>query len=169
MASFISGLFALWICVGAAAARDISGSISSTLTITDDSQLVGDVTCALSGAPCIQINASSVALKLNGFTITGEADPETACGGGQITESGAISAITVAGQTDVTIQGPGVIRQSRGFGIVIGNNSARVKVTGVTLFTNCRSGIFVSSASENELTGNVAIRNGSPNAPCGGI
>jgi hypothetical protein len=122
MARFVSGSFALWICV-VAAARDVRGTISSTLTITEDSQLVGDVTCALSGAPCIQINASSVTLKLNGFTITGEADPETACGGGQITESGAISAIMVAGQTDVTIEGPGVIRRSRGFGIVIGTNS----------------------------------------------
>jgi hypothetical protein len=159
----------LSVCAVRAQGRDISGTITTTLTVTEDSQLVGDVICALSGATCIVIGAPSVTLRLNGFTMTGEADPETGCGGGQITESGTTNAIGVTAQTDVNIQGPGLIQRFRGFGIVIGTNSARVKVTGVTLSTNCRSGIFVSGASDNELTGNVSIRNGSPNNPCGGI
>lgn len=164
--AFLPFFLSMW--AGTAHAIDIGGAITTTLTITENSQLVDDVTCALSGAPCIQIGASSVTLQLNGFAITGEADPEKACGG-QITESGAISAIAVNGQTDVTIEGPGLIQRSRGFGIVIGGNSARVKVTGVTLATNCRSGIFVTGASDNELTGNISIRNGSRISPCGGI
>jgi hypothetical protein len=37
-----SGLFLLLICVGTAQAAKISGTISTTLTIFEDSQLVGD-------------------------------------------------------------------------------------------------------------------------------
>ena len=53
---------------------DIGGKISSTLTITADSQLVDDVTCTVTGAACIVIGASHVTLDLNGFTMTGQAD-----------------------------------------------------------------------------------------------
>jgi parallel beta-helix repeat protein len=154
-------------CAGGAQGRDISGAITSQLTLTEDSQLIGDVTCSTGGVACIVVGAPSVTLKLNGFTMTGEADPETACGG-PITADGS-TAISVSAQTNVSIEGPGVIQRFRGFGIVIGADSARVKVTGVTVSTNCRSGIFISGASDNELTGNVAIRNGHPVNPCGGI
>src|SRR5215468_9142917 len=85
-------------------ARDIGGTISTTLTITEDSQLVDDVTCTVTGLPCIAIGAPHVTLELNGFTMTGQADPQTACNGGlTVDEAG----IRVEKQTDVAVHGPG--------------------------------------------------------------
>jgi hypothetical protein len=49
----LTTLFVILFWTGSAYATDISGSISTTLTITDDSKLVGDVTCTVSGLPCI--------------------------------------------------------------------------------------------------------------------
>lgn len=59
-----------------AAAEDISGTLSVTKVIVDDSRLVGDVTCTMTTAPCIQFGAPNVALRLNGYTITGPANPD---------------------------------------------------------------------------------------------
>ena len=66
---------------GTVLAEDISGFITTTRTIRDNSRLVGDVTCTVTGAPCITFGASHIDLRLNGFTITGQADPTTACNG----------------------------------------------------------------------------------------
>src|SRR6476659_5863038 len=70
---------AVWVflTVGAtvAAAENISGTLSVTRVIVEDSQLVGDVTCTMTTAPCIQFGAPNIALRLNGFTITGPANP----------------------------------------------------------------------------------------------
>ena len=71
----------LGVTAGAQPATELSGTISATLTITRDARLVGDVTCTVVGAPCIQIGASGVTLRLEGFSITGQADPVTGCGG----------------------------------------------------------------------------------------
>src|ERR1700687_6401042 len=75
----VFSVFALFVCGARAQATDISGTISSTLTIFDDSELVGDVTCAVVGAPCISFGAPHLTLDLNGFTITGRADALTPC------------------------------------------------------------------------------------------
>src|SRR5690349_8289071 len=128
MTNFLSLALTFLFCGGAVDARDISGVITSQLTITEDSQLLGDVTCSTGGVSCIVIGAPSVTLKMNGFTMTGEADPDMACGG-PIGADGS-NAILVTGQADVSIEGPGVVQRFRGFGIVIGTDSARVKVTG---------------------------------------
>jgi hypothetical protein len=64
----------LFVCAANARAADIGGSISSTLTITEDSQLVDDVACTVTGAPCIAISALHVTLELNGFSMTGQAE-----------------------------------------------------------------------------------------------
>ena len=61
-------LGALLAYAGGVQARDIGGTISSTLTIIEDSQLVDDVICTVTGAPCIAIGAPNVKLELNGFT-----------------------------------------------------------------------------------------------------
>jgi len=74
-------LSALVVSASSAQATDIGGTISSTLTITEDSQLVDDVTCTVTAAACIAFGASGVTLDLNGFTMTGLADPATACFG----------------------------------------------------------------------------------------
>src|SRR5262245_48951988 len=108
-------LVALLVGVGSARATEISGTISTTLVIYDDSELVGNVTCTVKGEPCIRIGAPSVRLELNGFTMTGQADPKTACNGGSVPavfdplhlEEG----IELQGQSDVAIHGPGVIQQ----------------------------------------------------------
>lgn len=156
---------ALLVCAAHAQATEISGTISTTLTIADDSELTRDVTCTVSNAPCIVISASHVRLELNGFTMTGQADPTTACGGAAV---GAERGIDVEVQSDVAIRGPGLIQRFRGPGIFL-NNSTGVKVKGVTLSTNCLSGILVGGGSGNEFTGNVSVRNGNGTNPCGGI
>jgi hypothetical protein len=58
---------ALFPSAGRMQAREISGSISTTLTIFEDSELVGDVTCMVAGAPCIALGAPGIKLRLNGF------------------------------------------------------------------------------------------------------
>ncbi len=71
----------LFVVVGTAQAAKISGTIPTTLTIFEDSQLVGDVTCTVIGAPCISIGAPHVTLDLNAFTMTGQADAQMPCPG----------------------------------------------------------------------------------------
>jgi hypothetical protein len=152
---------------GTASAADIRGTLSTTLVITEDSQLVGNVTCTVTGAACISFGASGIALKLNGFSITGQGDAITGCAGGQVA---AESGILVNGLRGVVIQGPGIVERFRAEGIQISGASSRVLVTLVTASTNCRSGIFVSGASsDNEIEANVAVRNGNGVNPCGGI
>ena len=164
IAKLVLGL-TLGLVAGTASASDISGTISSTLTITDDSQLVGDVTCRVTGAACIALGASGISLKLNGFSITGPVDPAAGCGGATVL---AESGIDVSNQRGVVIQGPGVVQRLRGSGIRL-NVSTRVLVTLVTASTNCASGIWVIAGSDHELEANTAVRNGSAVNPCGGI
>ena len=161
--AFLGALFA---CAGNADAREIGGTITTTLTITEDSQLVDDIICTVTGAPCIEIGASGITLDLNGFSMTGLADSETGCSG---VSTGSDAGIRVSGQTGVTISGPGVVQRFRGAGIYPRMNSIRTTVTGVTLSTNCASGILVGGGSDHLLEGNVSVRNGSATFSCGGI
>jgi len=167
---FIVFLGALFLCAGSARAVDIGGTISSTLTITEDSQLVDDVTCTVTDAPCIAIGAPHVTLELNGFTMTGQADAITGCSGASVPyfPPAAEDGIDVDGQTDVVIRGPGLIQQFRDAGIWL-LNSRDVQVIGVTTSTNCSSGILVGGGSGHNLFGNISVRNGNSTAPCGGI
>src|SRR5437773_5560463 len=95
---------------GVASAEDISGVISATRTIRENSRLVGDVTCTVTGAPCIQFGNSHIELRLNGFTMTGQADPVTGCNGASTAGEMGIS---TAGQSDVEVRGPGVVQRFR--------------------------------------------------------
>jgi parallel beta-helix repeat protein len=157
----------LVLAAGTAFAADIKGTISSTLTITETSQLVDNVTCTVNVAACIAFGAPGIALKLNGFTMTGQADAVTGCAGGQVAgEHG----IIVNGFRGAVIQGPGLVQRFRAHGIVITGASSRVLVTHVTTTTNCMAGIIVTGAStDNDLEANTAISNGNSSAPCGGI
>jgi hypothetical protein len=165
-------VFAVLVGAGPAFGAELSGTITATLTVFNNSKLVGDVTCQVTGAPCIIVQnpfavLTSTTLDLNGFTITGKADPQAACsnGGANSNETG----IMVIGQSDVVIRGPGAVESFRGFGIVL-NNARSSAVTGVTTAGNCFSGIFVTGGSAyNVLEGNISISNGSPTNPCGGI
>jgi hypothetical protein len=148
-----------------AQATDISGTIASTLTIYDDSRLVGDVTCTVTGAPCIAFGAPDLTLKLNGFTMTGRADLHTPCATSGPGEIG----IDVNTQTDEAILGPGIVQGFHQFGIRL-RSSTGVMVREVTASSNCFSGIFVTlGSSNNDLEANISVRNGNPNNPCGGI
>src|SRR2546430_13838227 len=81
----VLALSALLLCAGRTpATTEISGTISTTLTIFEDSALAGDVTCTVQltvpGAnPCISFGADHVKLRLNGHTITGPVTPPTGC------------------------------------------------------------------------------------------
>jgi hypothetical protein len=121
VAGFLSG--------GIASAADIRGTISTTLTITEDSQLVGDVTCTMTGTPCIAFGASGVTLNLNNFSMTGQADPTTGCSGGQTANE---VGILINGGRGNIIQGPGVVQRVRASGITISGGSSLVLVKLVT-------------------------------------
>ena len=168
VAGFAAFLGAILAWGASAHAADIGGTISTTLTITEDSQLVDDVACNVAGAPCISIGAPHVTLELNGFTMTGPADSQTACNGGTSTFPPE-HAIDVTGQSDVAIQGPGLIQRFRGPGIYVHGGSSSATVRGVTVSTNCASGILVGGGSDHDIRENVAVRNGNAFFPCGGI
>ena len=72
---------ALVFSAGSTLAMDISGTISSTLTITENSKLVGDVTCTVVGASCITFGVSGLTLDLNGYNMVGLGDAATGCSG----------------------------------------------------------------------------------------
>jgi hypothetical protein len=152
----------------AAFAEDISGLISSTRTIREDSRLVGDVTCTVTGAPCIVFGASHIGLRLNGFTMTGLADAANGCNGATTTGEHGISTNS---QSDVEVRGPGTVQRFRAVGVIfVGTLLGRSDF--VTVTTNCQAGILVNTASSGiTLTGNLAFRNGSaqPGINCGGI
>jgi len=154
--------------IGAASAEDVSGLISSTRTIREDSRLVGDVTCTVTGAPCIAFGSGHITLQLRGFTITGQADAVNACSGAIVAGEHGIS---TNNQVDVSIQGPGVVQRFRAHGVFF-TGTLLGRVEGITATTNCQSGIFLNATSSLiVITGNLSTRNGStqPGAACGGI
>lgn len=150
------------------AGDQVSGLITRTFVIVEDTNLVGDVTCDVTGAPCFLFGASGVQLRLNGFAITGKADAITACGGAV---TAAEAGISTGNFSDVIVQGPGLVQRFRQHGVwVVGSRDVRIE--GVTASTNCAAGIFVAANSFGTLVeGNVAIRNGAsaPGFACGGV
>jgi Right handed beta helix region len=168
LAKLASFLVTLLVCGDSIRAEDISGTITTTRTITDNSKLVGDVTCAVTGAACIAFGAGGLTLDLNGFTMTGRADPATACFGGAVAGMGGEFGIFVNGVDNITIRGSGVVQQFRAQGIQL-NGSSGSTIRDVTSSTNCASGFQVNTGSNNLLENNVSIRNGNVTAACGGI
>ena len=157
---------AMFVTAAPAGAEDIRGIIVRTLVLSEDSRLIGDVTCQVTGAPCIAFGAPNIALNLNGFSITGPNDASAGCKGGNVgTESG----ISTNGQANVGIRGPGVVQRFQGDGILF-NATVKGWVQGVTTSTNCMSGIRIGPTSTSiSVESNVAVRNGTPAAACGGI
>jgi hypothetical protein len=147
-------------------AEDIRGVIVRPLMLSENSRLVGDVTCQVTGAPCIAFGVSNISLSLNGFTITGPNDPATGCKGASV---GAETGISTNGQSNVGIRGPGVVQRFQGDGILF-MGTARGWVQDVTTTTNCLSGIRVNpTSSAISVESNVSVRNGAAEAACGGI
>ncbi len=169
--------FALFVSAGHAQATDLSGNITSTITITQDSQLVGDITCAvpltLTGAnPCIAFGFDHIKLKLNGHTITGPVTPPTGCSLPSDSKYGV--GIEAIDRTDVKIEGPGVIQHFERWGILLGltgHPSSHVTVRNVTVYRNCWSGMQTISTSDSNFEEDAWINNaaGSNGAACGGI
>ena len=164
LACFAVSLLGLIICAGPlqAAEKKISGTISTTLTLTQDSKLVGNVTCTVVGAPCIAFGAPNIELHLNGFTMTGTSPgctPATSFDDG----------IDVIQQNNVTILGPGLIQKFGGFGVLLASESGAT-IHGITVTDSCFSGIILVGATESEIEGNTSVRNamGSEGGPCGG-
>ncbi|MFN2500975.1 MAG: right-handed parallel beta-helix repeat-containing protein [Pyrinomonadaceae bacterium] len=155
--------------VGTANAVNISGNINATLVITEDSQLVGNVTCGVIATPCIQFGAPNITLRLNSFIITGPANPDdtSTC----IATSGASQAdlIGTGTQNGVQILGPGMVQKARRHGIFVLNSSS-VLVRFVTIHHNCFSGIFGNGMTNSLIENNVSVRNSANSgaAPCGG-
>jgi hypothetical protein len=172
-------VFALFVCAERARAQgtDIpGGTINSTLTISNDSRLVGDINCnvpltsadANGVAPCIAFGASHITLHLNGHTLSGPVTPPTNCSLPSDSNFGV--GIYVNGQTDVKIAGPGVIQHFERWGILL-RSSTGVTVRKVTVNRNCWSGMQTISTSDSNFEEDFWINNsaGSNGAACGGI
>ena len=147
----------------------VSGTLTRTYSIVGPTDLTGDVTCNVAdGTPCFSFAVPGVELRLNGFTITGKGDPITGCGG--VVTAGEVG-ITTNGQSTVVVRGPGLVQRFRHHGVqVAASDGARIE--GITVSTNCGSGIFVPATSFNTLVQeNTTVRNGSsaPGLSCGGI
>jgi hypothetical protein len=136
---------------GAAQATNISGTISKTLIITTNSRLVGAVTCTVTGADCIQFGKSGITLNLNGQIMTGNGT-QTSC-----TFNTNENGIDTNGFNNVSIFGPGIVRQFNGNGISVGGNNS--SVNGVTLLSNCAQAIGVYG-SQNQIAENSLALNG---------
>ena len=159
-------ILALLVPSSVAFGEDVQGTIVRTLMLSESSRLVGDVTCQVTGAPCIAFAAPDITLSLNGFTITGPNDPATGCAG---SSTGTDPGISTNGQRNAGVRGPGVVQRFRGDGILF-MASARGWAQGVTTTTNCLSGIRINATSSGiSVEGTVAVRNGTPTAACGGI
>lgn len=157
---------ALLVMAVPAGAEDIRGTVVRTLVLSEDSRLVGDVICQVTGAACIAFGAPNISLSLNGFSITGSIDAVAGCKG---TNVGTEVGITTNGQANVGIRGPGIVQRFQGDGILF-MATAKGWVQGVTTSTNCMSGIRVNpTSSAISVESNVAVRNGTPAAACGGI
>jgi len=161
----VLSLFLFFVFAAPTLADGIKGKISSTLTITSDSELVGNVSCEVAGGPCIVIGASNVKLRLNGFSIKGTLASSTDCTQGTSFNDG----IDVIGESEVAILGPGLVEKFGGFGIFLFQDS-KVKVEGATFSDNCFSGIILVLTTDSDITRNVSVRNsmGSEDNPCGG-
>jgi parallel beta-helix repeat protein len=152
------------------------GTITSTVMISDDSRLVSDVNCnvpltaadANGVASCIAFAASHITLHLNGHTLSGPVTPPTNCSVPSDATFGV--GIYVNGQTDVKIEGRGVIQRFERWGIFL-LSSSEVTVRKVTANRNCWSGMQTAGVSDSNFEEDIWINNaaGSNGAACGGI
>ena len=153
----------------ASAADRVSGTLTRTYMIVEDTDLIGDVSFDVgNNIACFAFAAPNVELRLNGFSITGRGDVVTGCGG---TAANGEAGVTTNNMSGVAVRGPGLVQRFRGDGITVaGSRDARIE--GLTVSTNCMSGVRILATSFGTLVeGNIAVRNGSsaPGLVCGGI
>jgi parallel beta-helix repeat protein len=162
----------------AAAAEDIQGTLTVTKVIFEDSQLVDHVTCTMTTAPCIQFGAPNIALRLNGFTITGPANPDDSSTCNPTSAPPAADGVAngtsaATSQAGVQIIGPGLIQRFRRHGILIVGApgvSTAATVKHVTSHFNCFSGLLASNMTNSTIDGIVSVQNAANSgaAACGG-
>lgn len=139
----------------------VSGVLTRTYVVVEDTDLVGDVTCNVGSNPCFSFGASDVELRLNGFTITGQADPVTACRGATFAgEAG----ILTNGMNNVTVRGPGLVQRFRRWGVHVGGGSTNVRIDGITASTNCASRVGDGAAAHAAGRGRGGYPGLSPSA-----
>ena len=158
----------------AAARQEVCGVIAATLVITENTRLSCDVVCVNATGPCIQFGSDHITLWLNGFKMTGAANPPAGCATSPAFSPGnpgpfPFDGISTAGFDQVKIRGPGMVQTFRRHGVFV-FESEKVLVENVTSHYNCFSGIMLALANDNEVRDNVSVRNGSASgaAPCGG-
>jgi len=167
----VAGVTAAAVTFGASvrAADEVSGLITRTYMIVENTDLIGDVVCDVAAnTPCFAFGAPDVELRLNGFTITGKADAAIGCGGVLVNGENGISTNSFS---NVGVRGPGLVQRFRTHGVaVLASTNARVQH--LTASTNCGSGVFLAATSFGTLVESiVSVRNGSTGtgASCGGI
>jgi Right handed beta helix region len=136
---------------GRSQATDIAGTLATTLTITEDSQLVGDVTCTVTGAPCLRFGAPGIQLRLNGYAITGQGVADRCPSGVVFAEDG----IYTHGQAGVSIVGPGLVQGFRQHGIRLSGDRSVVRQ--VVVAGTCVDGIAVFGR-DNLVEQNTVVR-----------
>ena len=159
----------LVVAANAFAADKVSGTLTSTYMLVEDTDLAGDVICEVANnTACFTFAAPNIELRLNGFSIRGRGDAVTGCAGGVANgEAG----VTTNSMANVAVRGPGLVHRFRGDGITVGGSTG-ARIEGLTLSTNCMSGVRILATSFGTVVeGNTAVRNGSsnPGLLCGGI
>jgi len=171
-------LLILFGCAEFARAEDIGGTITATKIIIEDSRLVGDVICTTTTGPCIQFGAPNITLRLNGFTITGPANPDNsatcdATSGAPPADGISNGTNAATSQPGVQIIGPGMVQKFKRHGILIvgaAGVSTNVTVKYVTSHYNCFSGLLTSLMTDSVIEAIVSVRNAANSgaATCGG-
>ena len=134
-----------------AKATDISGTIFSTVIITQNSRLTGDVICNVANnTPCIFFGAPGIELKMNGHSLTGKGARDV-CPAPVFGEYG----ISTNGQNRVSIEGPGLITNFRDISIYVTGNDTEVE--GITILSGCTEGIHLEG-SHNTVADNTVVR-----------
>src|SRR5262245_19478506 len=119
--TYIAGLVVL--AMGWGQAESLAGMITTTHTLTQDTDLVGDVTCTVSDEPCLAFGAPGIQLRLHGYTITGRGSPDRCPSGAAFGEVG----IHTKKQAGVSIVGPGLVRRFREHGILVTGERSAVR------------------------------------------
>jgi hypothetical protein len=146
----------------------LCGAIVGTVILTENTELICDVQCQNApGTACIQFGADHIWLRLNGFKITGPADPPTGCV--PRVPFPMEDGIATNGHDHIQILGPGLVQRFRRHGIFV-VDSDKSTVKHVTSHHNCFSGLQTVGMTDSDIEENVSVRNAVASGPfsCGG-
>jgi hypothetical protein len=181
---------------GNAAPTEFCGVILTSQTIFENSKLVCDVVCPQADyLPCINFGKPGIKFSLNGFTMTGPANPPPALtdpatppeavgcaplpgapdlpgfpGSGNFPPADGIHSV----HDDVVIEGPGVVQRFRRHGVALFGPPGTVDkavVKKLVSHQNCYSGVWLNGVTESVVEEVVAVKNSaaSRQLPCGGV